>query len=65
MCSSLVILGLGGLAPLSRKLVSALSSCTSCSVSLWQTDSIAEIKSTLGELEGARAKCGPLDKRDS
>ena len=65
LLSSFVILDLGGLAFLSKQLVSALSSCASQSESLWHTNSIAEINSTFGGLEGARAKFSPLDRRDS
>ena len=50
---------------LSNELTSALSSCTSCSLSLLQIDSTAVVHSVLGILEGARAKFGPLAKRDS
>ena len=65
LLSSLVILDLGGLAFLSKQLVSALSSCASLSKNMWHINAIAEINSTFGGLEGVRAKFGPLHKRVS
>ena len=63
--SCLVRLDLGICALLSSELTSALSCCASCSLSLLQIDSTDVIYSVLGLLEGAIAKFGPLDKRDS
>ena len=59
------MLDFGVLVLLGKKLVSTLSSCASWSESLWHTDSIAEINSTLGGLRRAREKLCPLENRDS
>ena len=61
----MIKLGLGVCTLLSNELMAALSSFTSCSLSLLQIDSTTVIQSVLGMLEEANAKFRPLVKRDS